>query len=92
MKWVGVLCDGTWTYVSPESVIERVELLAVKLPLVLQRVRVVAEFVECVRVPQWFRVCDARIVVEDRADVGHGVGRTNVVTSPHGGTKMAQRT
>lgn len=82
----------TWTYVSPESVVERVELLAVKLPLVLQRVRVVAEFVECVRVPQGFRVGDGWIVVEDRADVGHGVWRADVVAGPHGGTKMAQRT
>jgi len=40
------------TYVSPESVVERVKLLTLQLPLVLQRVRVVtvAELIECVRV------------------------------------------
>ena len=75
------------TYVSPESIVERVKLLTLQLPLVLQRVRVVAvaELIECVWVlSQRFRVCGKRIVVENRADVGHGVWRPDVVTGPHG--------
>jgi hypothetical protein len=80
------------TYVSPESIIECIQLLPLQLPLVLERVRVVTELtelVERVRVPWGFDTCGVYIVVEDRADVGNGVGRPDVVGSRQGRVKEA---